>query len=237
MRKLYITSPQNFSHNYPDTMYEYEFVISNDISLNASTIKLRSYQSITNGIEPDNFQSVPFKSLKKYNEDTKSWIEILPDTILHASEIHGTYRGIIEGGDVDKKISLYLRLVDSRTLTDVLYSSVIHNVSTMTNIEVLNEIETDKLVSYINVRNFIEYNEGELDTDYSIEYKVTNNLNDDSPSWETLDNSFVNSTEFYMFNNRTAQNTPKIGVRTTLIANPSATGKVIKVKDIYIGYQ
>lgn len=237
MRKVYITSPKNFSHNYPNTMYEYEFVIANDISLNVSTVKLRSYQSITNGIEPDNFQSVPFQSLKKYNEDSKSWIDILPDTILHASEIHGTYRGIISGGAVDKKITLYLRLVDSRNLTDVLYSTVIHNVSTMNNIEVLNEIECNKLASIINIRNFIEYNDGDIYTDFIVDYKVTNNLLDDSPVWETVDKSFINSTDFYMFNNRTCQKAPKIGVKTTITANPSANGKVLKFKDIYIGYQ
>lgn len=238
MRKVYITSPKNFSHNYPSTMYEYEFVIANDISLNVSTVKLRSYQSITNGIEPDNFQSVPFQSLKKYNEDTKSWVDILPDTILHASEIHGTYRGIISGGDIDKKISLYLRLVDSRTLTDVLYSTVIHNVSTMNNIEILNSIDCgDNLVSMVNVRNFIEYEDGDLDNDFVIDYKATNNLNDDIPVWETIDKSFINSTKFYMFNNRIHQKTPKLGVKTVMTANPSANGKVMKFKDIYIGYK
>lgn len=236
MRKLYITSPKNFSHNYPDSMYEYEFVIASDISLNVSTVKLRSYQSITNGIEPDNFESVPFQSLKKYNENTKLWVDIAPDTILHASEIQGKYRGIIKGGAVDKKITLYLRLVDSRTLTDVLYSTVIHNVSTMSNIEVLNKIDCDKLASVINIRNFIEY-DGNIDTDFRIEYSVTNNLSDETPVWEIVDKSFINTTKFYRFNNRVCKNTPKIGVKTIITANQTANGKVLKFKDIYIGYQ
>ena len=234
MRKMYITSPVNFSHNYLDVMYEYEFIIDNDISLNASTVKLRSYQSITDGIEPDNFELAPFQSLKKYNEETKSWIDILPDTILHASEIHGTYRGIITGGDIDKKISLYLRLVDSRNLTDVLYSTTINNVSTMEYIEVINEIETNNLVTMVNIRNFIECDSYD---DYSIEYSVTNNLNDENPIWETVNNDLINTTKFYMINNKLCQTSPKLAIKTIIRANPSANGKVLKFKDIYIGYK
>lgn len=239
MRKLYITSPKNFSHIHLDSNreFEYEFVIANDISLSVSPVKLISYQSITDGIKPDKFEALLFKSLKKYNENTKTWVSITPDITLHASEIHGTYRGVIQGVEIDKKITLYLRLVDSKNQENVIYSTVVNNVSTMTSVEVKNEIECNNLASLINIRNFIEYTDGDIDTDFNIEYKVTNNLLDDKPEWEVVDNALINSTNFYRFNNRTCKKTPKIGVKTIITAKPTANGKVLKFKDIYIGYQ
>ena len=40
-----------------------------------------------------------------------------------------------------------------------------------------------------------------------------------------------------MINNKLCQTSPKLAIKTIIRANPSANGKVLKFKDIYIGYK